>query len=279
MASILPHPRVHSSAQFRIAPAPLRYWHLASLDAATVAVVWRLGFCWAAGVRASPSGLALAALVVWVVYVADRVLDARKSLRGARSEMRERHWFHWRHRRRLIPLAALAACTAAVLAFPTIPARAREHATLIGLASFIYLARVHGGSARVVSKELLVGVLFTAGCAFPAWSHAIAAPVVFFALLAWLNCWAIERWEQLRPGFAVALAAFALAAAGLLLSAFCLATNPRAVALLVAGSVAAAVLAALDRLRNRLTVVDLRALADLALLTPATVLIAAWLRQ
>jgi len=56
-----------------VAPVPLRLWHLASLDAPTVAVVWTLGFAWAASVRLPPWIPVLLALATWAVYVADRL--------------------------------------------------------------------------------------------------------------------------------------------------------------------------------------------------------------
>ena len=63
------------------APIPLRFWHLASLDAPTVALVWSLGFAWAAGVGLPVWAPLLLALVAWAVYVGDRLLDARAGFR------------------------------------------------------------------------------------------------------------------------------------------------------------------------------------------------------
>ena len=58
------------------------------------------------------------------------------------------------------------------------------------------------------------------------------------------------------------------ATAGLLLAAVLVAFQPRSAALVAAGAASALLLALLDRLRNRLTPVALRAAADLVLLTP-----------
>ena len=269
------------------APFPLRLWHLASLDAPTVAVVWSLGFAWAAGIRLPLWVPVLLALVAWAVYVGDRLLDARAGLRSdLPHRLRERHLFHWRHRRILVPLAAAAACAAAWIVLALMPTGVRERDSLLAAAALAYFTRVHSSRNQplfrsplltpLLTKELLVGVLFTAGCALPAWyrTHAaspLAAPAVFFALLAWLNCHSIDRWESCagrNRTSQILTPASLLALAGLLLAAVLLAFQPRSAALVAAGAACALLLALLDRLRNRLTPVALRAAADLVLLTP-----------
>lgn len=265
------------------APAPLRLWHLASFDAPTVAVVWSLAFAWVAHVRLPVWVPVLLSLAVWTVYVGDRLLDARAGLRAASlHRLRERHLFHWSHRRVLLPLA-VAAASAAWVIFVMIPAGVRERDSLLAAASLVYFTGVHSGRKRSVllSKEFLVGILFTAGCALPAWSRTalpyawfwpLLIPVVYFALLAWLNCYAIERWETDADSTSrrsVWLLGLFVAIAGAVTSAALLVSQSRSAALLVCGAVAAFLLALLDRFRNRLSPVALRTAADLVLLTPA----------
>jgi hypothetical protein len=58
-------------------------------------------------------------------------------------------------------------------------------------------------------KELAVGILFAAATAVPAWSRMseypelekarLAQAVILFAVLCWINCVAIEKWEAGRP--------------------------------------------------------------------------------
>lgn len=271
------------------APTPLRFWHLASLDAPSVALAWSLGFAWAARVRLPLWVSALLVLAVWTVYVADRLLDAHNGLlTGQLQSLRERHLFHWRHRRAFLPLAVLAAVAAAFLVIALMPTGARERNSVLAAASLVYFTRVHAGRGlrstflrglwAPFPKELLVGLLFTAGCVIPAWSRsafpvpALLAPAVFFAILAWLNCHAIDRWEADTNNTApqrIALTACLVAVAGLLAAALLLHAQPRSAALLVAGAIAALLLALLDAVRDRLAPVALRAAADLALLTPA----------
>jgi hypothetical protein len=297
-----------SRSRFRVfdAPYPLRLWHLASLDAPSVALVWSFGFAWVARATLPVWLQALLAFTVWAVYIADRLLDARAGLRSANPHrLRERHLFHWRHRRLLLPLAAAAAAAAASIVFTFMPLGARETDSILAAASLVYFVRVHTGRkpAPLLSKELLVGLLFTAGCALPAlarlstrfsprfpspaalphpsllWPMLVTA--AFFALLAWLNCHAIDRWEALSRWEAlphhpfnrsIAPTASLVALAGLLLTAvFCI-SQPRFAALLAAAAAAALLLALLDSLRSRLTPVALRAAADLVLLTPLLLL-------
>lgn len=272
------------------APQLLRLWHLASLDAPTVAVAWSLGFAWAAGVRLPLWVPVLLALGVWAVYIGDRLLDARTAMRsGNLHRLRERHFFHWRHRRILLPIALVAAGAAAVIIFDLMPANFREHNSVLAVAALAYFSGVHASrrafawGRSIFSKELLVGVLFTAGCVLPALSRLVAptsggsvgsllAACTFFALLAWLNCSAIESWESARISSGIALPGNLLALAGLPLAFFLYPARPRVAALLLAGSASALSLVQLDRLRGRLTPLALRAAADLVLLTPLLLL-------
>jgi hypothetical protein len=278
---------------------------LASLDAPTVAVVWMLSFAWAADARLAPWAPLLLALAAWVLYVGDRLLDARAGLTGrATGELRQRHYFHWRHRRILVPLAIAASCAAACIVITLMPPAAQERNSMLAAATLVYFTRVHSGqtSSSFLSslrrpfslKELLVAILFTAACTLPVLSKSstaahgpLLAAAAFFALLAWLNCHAIDYWESTRPNersggifrwtrpFA---AACALAPMGLLLAAIVGIFDLRIAALIATGTVSSLLLAALDRLRDRLTPLALRTAADLVLLTPMALIFPALLR-
>jgi hypothetical protein len=239
----------------------------------------------------------LFALTVWPVYVGDRLLDARAGLRNADSDrLQERHYFHWRHRRILLPLAVAAACCAAFLILFFMAPVARERDSLLAAASLAYFAGVHSGRranpflSPLLTKELLVGVLFTLGCALPTLPALLssapwpaAGAMVFFALLAWLNCSAIDSWEsqvrrepKRRAGSPLS-AGCVLAGLGGMLALGCFAAHPRAATLLLAGAVSAVLLALLDAGRNRLRPVALRAFADVALLTPVVFIPLTWI--
>jgi hypothetical protein len=268
------------------APAWLRLWHLTSLDAPTVAVTWSFAFAWAASVHLPAWVPLLIALATWAVYVGDRLLDARGALRsGDLSDLRERHFFHWRNRRVLIAFAATAASVAAALIVQRMPVTMRERDSALAVAALAYFSGVHSGSRspawlrNLLSKEFLVGFLFTAGCALPTLSRMrpgapptappglLLVTVIFFASLAWLNCHAIQRWESSGASRVFSFACV-LAFVGILLASVLALVQPHLTAMLVAGAASALLLALLDRLRNRLTPLALRASADLALLTP-----------
>ncbi len=274
------------------APVLLRLWHLASLDAPTVAVTWSIGFAWAARVRLPVWVPALIALTAWTVYIADRLLDTLRGLHsGDMERLRARHFFHWRHRRMLASLAAAAAIAAFTIVFALMPTGARERNSVLAAAAAAYFSGVHSGRnlprLRFPAKEFFVAVLFTAGCALPALSRLreagghtlpswqLLALVAFFAALAWLNCHAIERWESRglasRPSH-ICTAGCLLGLAGLLLAGLFASHQPRAAALIAAGAASALLLALLDRLRIRLTPLALRAAADLVLLSPLVLL-------
>lgn len=255
----------------------LRFWHLASLDAPTVAVVWTLAFARAASISLPMWLLAVLALAAWCFYIADRLLDAHR----ARTPLRARHHFHWKHRRILAPLAVLAAFFALALVAHSMTFAARERNSILACAALAYFTSVHAPwrvPARNLRfpKELLVGILFTLACTaptlsrvYPAGIPALLPAVAVFIALAWLNCHAIETWESgSRRRFAVLAPAAALTVIALLTCLFAATQNPRLAALLAAATLSAILLALLDRQQSHLTPLALRTAADLVLLTP-----------
>jgi hypothetical protein len=201
-------------------------------------------------------------------------------------------------------LAGIAALAAGWMILSRLHAAALGRDSLMGLATLAYFSGVHGSGvhgrglrsgwvarlkarvARVVSRELIVGVIFSAGCLLPALPLAqsgvvqvcarLALPAAAFAALAWLNVKAIGCWETPGSGcergvrrIAFLLAAVCggcgIAAAGL---------EPRVGLLLILAAVSSLLLAWLDGARDRMDAVTLRAAADLVLLTPVLLLIA-----
>lgn len=263
----------------------LHLWHLASLDAPTVAVVWTISFASAASVHLNPWVLALIACGTWTVYVGDRLLDARRAISsGALHNLRERHFFHWHHRRWLIPGACAAAAIAAVLIFGRMSSAVRHRDSILAAAALLYFSGVHSPARlprwirKLTSKEFLVGLLFTAGCAAPTLARipALQWPFVIclatYTALAWMNCSAIDSWESsgsrtqtLFRSSMVSIACFALAAVLTFV-------DVRAAGTVCVAGISALILALLDRNRTRISRLTLRALADMALLTPVILL-------
>ena len=131
---------------------------------------------------------------------------------------------------------------------------------------------------QLFTKETFVGLIFALVCAAPAATRApggyavLVAPVAACFLLAWLNCWLIERWDAGRSGGYLRQFALAAAASLAALLAF-LGRSGAAGWFLVAMAASSLLLAWLERHRLRLGTLVLRAAADLVLLTPLFLLL------
>ena len=293
MASLLAGPQLYfpptaNHVAPRRSPAirVLLLWHLASLDAPTVAIVWAFAIAHSAHVHLELWIAFLLAAGTWTVYVLDRLLDTRRASNcGDLSLLRERHRFHWQHRRTLIPLAACGAATAIAIICKLMPARAREHDSILAAAALVYFSGVHAPAQlppwlrRLCSKEMLVGILFAVGCAAPTFTRApsLTWPALlsttFFTLLAWLNCAAISTWESQVRCSSVAVPASLLAFSGLTCAALLAPQFTAASTLLLSAAVSATLLLVIDGSRRSLAPVLVRSLADLTLLAPAVLLL------
>lgn len=258
------------------------YWHLLSLDAPCVAVLWTMFFEWQFHARLPAAGPLALGLAVWVLYVADRVHDAVQG-----DLLQERHRFHLRYTRRLLVAAAVASAAVLGLLF-NLPAPLRAAWLLLAIPLGVYVAVVHVLHLHRVPKEPLVALFFAAATSIPVLvsrgNAGVGLPLaaLSFGLVCWLNCAAIDRWEgtlaaadPLTRWMGTHLRAAAWLAALLMAPALLLRGSS---AIAVAALAAAACLLQLDGWRTRLHPVTLRALADAALLTPLAVWpVYAWL--
>jgi hypothetical protein len=177
------------------------WWHLLSLDAPTVAVVWCWFFAAAFSVRLPATALVTLALGTWCVYVADRLLDGWRSI--DMTDLRDRHWFYLRHRKPFV-IAWLAATIplAYLVLFCVQPAVRTDDIVLclIGIGYFLLIH--HRSQDDRFSKELFVGFLFSIAAAVPTWTrlHAgrglLLIAIFTFGAACWLNCVAIQTWED-----------------------------------------------------------------------------------
>jgi len=272
----------------RLAAVPA-YWHLLSLDAPTVAVLWAWSLARAVGAEIVWSTVTILGIGTWLVYVADRLLDGRTG--AARSDLRERHRFHARYRRRFLICASIAMVLLGWLIAARMPADARREDVWIFAVAMVYAAAVHLPLRRLrFPQELVVGVVFAAACAVPAWSvaryaHAdLVALATLLAALCWLNCSAIHAWEQPQPsrwpGISIAAVALAVATGTFIFAAR---HSPGEVSLAAALFASTMLFFALDRdFRRSLdrrdpnhapSALTMRVLADAILLTPLLLLI------
>jgi cell division protein FtsW (lipid II flippase) len=264
--------------------SPIALWHLLSLDAPTVAALWTWFIARANHIRLPLAAPATMAVAVWIIYAADRVLDATHT--AHKDQLEARHHFHYRHRRAFLIGIAVAGLVLASLLPRLDPAAIRlyliEGALLV--AWFLVIHATH--KAHRLPKEIAVGFLFSAAVFIstiardPAQLPTLLPSAILFAVLCSLNCLFIYAWEHrvsarlphTTTRLALAhLPALAVAAAviGAILSLLNL-THPNPIP--AACTLAAGLLLLLNRNRLRLCRTHLRAAADLALLTPILLL-------
>ncbi|MGC2399263.1 MAG: hypothetical protein WA510_05760 [Acidobacteriaceae bacterium] len=255
------------------------WWHLLSLDAPTVAALWSWFFIHAMHLRWSPAQSMLLPVGTWLLYVADRILDGLGETYGA--QLRERHHFHARHRAAFLCAAALTGLLLAGGVLTRMNPEAFREDLWIGGLAFVYLVAVHRRGPRF-PKELAVAVLFAAATAVPAWSRLgasgtgrerLAPAIVLFALLCWMNCAGIEKWEGghahgTTRWASLHLRQIATVTALLCLAAALLAPSRGLAALYLAALVSSGLLFLLDARSSRLKTLHVRIAADVALLSP-----------
>ncbi len=235
--------------------------NLLSLDAPLVAVLWQILFvrCFHAQGEALPAVLLVCA--VWLIYAADRALDA---WRGAGSQ--PRHEFYRRYWRVVLPVWASVFVTSTFLAWTGLPPFLLGRGLWLVVAVAIYFGAVHLLPVQW-PKEAAVAVLFALGASLAAWTHVHTASdvltVLLFSCLCWINCVAISQWEgPTRMRWPVGALA-----AGVGLAALLLLHQERPI-LGCAEAASAIAFVWLDRWRPRLSPDALRVLADVALLSP-----------
>ncbi len=236
---------------------------------------------------------------VWLLYAADRLLDARVLDRDPfASELKQRHHFHHRHRGGFLwGIAAAVVLLAFLLPGMWVIALRlylTEGALLIG-----YFVLIHtSGTSHRIPKELTVGVFFSAAVFVPTVARRpdlqrglLPAALLLAGVFA-LNGLLISSWESsersamgqktrgsrrghwlARPRRRAASLIFPalLGATGVVLAT---AGHGGTRPLPCAATLSLLLLLLLDRGRHRLRPLTLRAAADLVLLTPLVSLLA-----
>ncbi len=168
-----------------------------SLDAPLIAVAWQGLLSEVTGTPLRTAARVILFLTVWLIYIADRILDAR---RPASTQEPARHQFYRRYRQATTILATVILLIDGFLILSVLhPAVFRT-----GLVAFagvsLYFVILHG-TAVSFSKELAVAGLFTAGTFLVAFTRStepiayLLAPAASFLLLCFANLVAIEVWE------------------------------------------------------------------------------------
>jgi hypothetical protein len=288
-----------SSRAEAVEHSPLELWHLLSLDAPTVAATWTVFIAHCTGVKLPWTAPGAMFVAVWMLYAADRLLDARPLPGGAvPPELEERHRFHHRHRTAFLSTMVLASGVLAGLLHRINADALRLYALLAALLAgwllLIHARPLPSDQIRRLPKELAVGLFFPAAIFIPTVARAPQLQIALLpaaALLAGictLNCLFLYAWEHPAPRTrahwttrwatghlrlltlgVIACAAFVAALSGQR------ALPHLDLAPALASSLSAALLIALDANRRRWRAVTVRACADLVLLTP---LLAIWVR-
>lgn len=257
--------------------------NLLSLDAPLVAVCWQALLAADTGLALRPAAQVALGLTVWLIYIVDRLLDVR----DPHAVQTARHRFYRDHR----TLAAVAAIAILIVDLAVIVLFVRPVVVREGLLAaagvLAYLILLHGPGWRI-PKELLAGILFTAGVFVVAIANS-AAPVAelgaraaAFFLLCLSNLILIELWEsqelpraatKASPRITVALCrAFPAWTVALAAGASVAAYTGRSTWFL-AIAISAAALYGLFRVGVRWTLEARRVLVDAVLLTPVVFLL------
>jgi hypothetical protein len=276
------------------AESPWRFWlwpNFLSLDAPLVAVLWQVLLTRELGVHVKSGEPLVLALCVWLVYVADRVLDALRPLKGDWEPARKS--FYRRHLR-IAGIAGLCLLSTIIpLAYSILRRSTFDAGLTLAIPVLLYFASIHLSPVRWRARwprELAVACLFTSGTFLAIWSsndrnaYSLWAPAILFFLLCWANCSAIETWEWQRnvssedsaPSRSTRWAAHYLAIVGIVIA--CLAAVMGYLALAPIGFAGAALLsgialALLAEWRSHLPMNALRVSVDLALCTPLLTLV------
>ncbi len=284
----------------RVVPSdPRKPWwlypNLLSLDAPLVAVAWLYIFAktWRVDYHPWEAYVSLG-LAVWVIYVADRLLDASIHT-GTTGRLEARHAFHQKYRKFFVIGAGIASITTLYLVVRYMQSPI-YHYLMIGavlVAGFFGLLMLSSQESSEVphTKNILAGVTFAFGTAMMAHHYlpAFGIPEMLksreflcFAVLCTLNISAIDLWEHAHRAtdievkasdeLALTLPLTLLGGASLVFALLDdgMVTRPFFYSTLTG----AALLQILNRSRARFSIDALRVLADVALLLPLIVYLA-----
>jgi hypothetical protein len=236
-------------------------------------------------------------LAVWMLYAADRLLDARQLFANPlhTEDLEARHLFHYRHATAFLTVIAFAAIVLASLLPDLLPQALALYAVL-GTLLFAWFLLIHGrvharttpssDLHRRLPKELAVGIFFPAAIFIPTIARqpslrlSLLPEAVLFAAVCTLNCLSIYAWEHPETHNAASPAhwttryatrhlsriAIIAAIAGLTLTIGRRHTSLWSLPL--AACLSAVTLLALNHQRRSISALTLRATADFALLTP-----------
>jgi hypothetical protein len=191
--------------------SPLALWHLLSLDAPTVAALWTWFIASTNHIRLPLSSIIAMAITVWMLYAADRLMDASVlNVDPTYDEgLETRHFFHHRYRSAFLAGILFGSIALAVV-LPHLDAEAIHLYLILGALVVGYFVLIHATPnaasrqkvAHRLPKEIAVGLFFAAATFIPTVARRpdLRLPLLPFALLfaalCSLNCLFIYAWEH-----------------------------------------------------------------------------------
>jgi hypothetical protein len=184
--------------------SPLALWHLLSLDAPSVAALWTWFIASANHVHLPFSSTLAMAITVWMLYAADRLMDARVlNMNPTHHESLEaRHFFHHHYRSAFLTAIFFASIAFAAL-LPHLAAEAIHLYLVLGSLVIGYFILIHAtSSSHRLPKEIAVGLFFAAATFIPTVARRpdlrlpLLPSALLFATLCSLNCLYIYAWEH-----------------------------------------------------------------------------------
>jgi hypothetical protein len=228
-------------------------------------LLWQILFVRCFHANAGTETAILLPVAVWLIYAADRMLDA---WRGCLAT--PRHLFYRRHWRVVVPIWTVVLAVSAWIAWTYLSPAIWSRGLLVAAGTGIYLCAVHGAPhwwQRSGSKEAAIGIVFALGVSLAVWpmvqTWADVLAIGLFCLLCWINCSAIEDWEHSLPARPAVIAASGCVA----LIAVLLLRDHRPV-IACAETASALGLLIIDRYASRISREAARVLADVVLLSP-----------
>lgn len=229
-------------------------------------------------------------LAVWMIYAADRLLDARLLEARPRPGIEARHLFHHHHRRGFLSAILISALTLAYL-LHRIDNRALHLYALLATVLAVWMLLIHARPlsdtvAHRLPKELAVGIIFPAAvfiptiARLPALRSTLLPSAALFASVCTLNCLYLYAWEHPAPRLEahwttrwatthLTQIALVILSLSTLTATFSLAHHNLLTGLpALACALSSGSLLLLNVLRPRLSPLHLRAVADLVLLAP-----------
>ncbi len=176
--------------------------NLLTLQAPLVAVLWQTLLAKTLRVAINPFAPCALASAVWLIYVADHLIDTAR-LRGHLSEPPRKKFCrgHWE---KFLVMAIVVGCVLAAGVSRFLWEVAMRVGWQLSLGVVGYFALIHltpKNSRREWPREVVVAMIFTLGTFGAVWladeqkSWAMLAPALLFLALCCTNCSVIETWE------------------------------------------------------------------------------------